>query len=129
LPLSDLTLFNFRFDLHELAARPAVTFFAECMSDVRTVIMCTETQHDPNCEGCKSCDDSSRESCHRLCSRSEAIRRMRRCSETGTYVVLEKDQKIYARELKRWSTEVIAARCQQLGYKPPSETPVESMAA
>jgi hypothetical protein len=43
--------------------------------------------------------------------------------------VLEKDQKIYARELKRWSTEVIAARCQQLGYKPPSETPVESMAA
>ena len=71
-------------------------------------IMVTETMHDPDCHGCRSCDDvSTRESCHRLCSRTEAIRRLCRRTVNGVYVVREADRKIYAQELKRWPKGVL----------------------
>lgn len=78
-------------------------------------IMLTETQHDPECEGCKSCDDTPKESCHRLCDRQEAIRRMTRRTETGRYKVSSYDSAIYARELKRWPKAVLQQRAIELG--------------
>lgn len=79
-------------------------------------IMVTETMHDAECRGCRSCDDhSTRESCHMLCSRSEAIRRMRRRTKNGAYVVRDEDRRIYARELKRWPKAVLTALCFELG--------------
>jgi hypothetical protein len=79
-------------------------------------IMATETMHDPECRGCVSCDDvSKRQSCHRLCTGQEAMRRMRRRTVNGAYVVREADRRIYARELKRWPKSVIAAHVNSLG--------------
>lgn len=81
-------------------------------------IMVTETAHDPACQGCTSCDDfSNRESCHRLCCRLEAIRRMRRRTVNGVYVVRPADRKIYDRELKRWPKSVLKARRIELGLE------------
>jgi hypothetical protein len=77
-------------------------------------IMATETMHDSECRGCKSCDDSKRESCHQLCNRAEAIRRMRRRTVDGIYIVRDADRRIYARELKRWSKTFLAARANEL---------------
>jgi hypothetical protein len=73
-------------------------------------IMVTETMHDPDCRGCMSCDDINTDpSCHVLCSRSEAIRRMRRRLKDGVYVVRNADAKIYKRELKRWPKSFLTA--------------------
>jgi hypothetical protein len=81
-------------------------------------IMVTETMHDPECQGCTSCDDFSKlESCHRLCSRLEAIRRMRRRTVNGEYVVRAADRKIYDRELKRWPGASLTARSIALGLE------------
>jgi hypothetical protein len=79
-------------------------------------IMTTETMHDSECHGCRSCDDvSTRESCHQLCSRPEAIRRMRRRTVNGVYVVRDADRRIYQRELKRWPQSLLATRRIELG--------------
>lgn len=81
-------------------------------------IMVSETMHNSDCHGCKSCDDvSKRESCHRLCSRPEAIRRMRRRTVNGVYLVRPTDQRIYARELKRWPKSSLKARRIELGLE------------
>lgn len=81
-------------------------------------IMATETMHDPACDGCTSCDDvSKRESCHRLCSRLEAIRRMCRRTVNGEYVVRATDRKVYDRELKRWPKSALTARRIELGLE------------
>lgn len=79
-------------------------------------IMLTETQHDPLCVGCRSCDDTPRESCHQLCSRSEAIRRLARRTLNGTYTVRATDRKIYERELKRWPQATLQARADELRF-------------
>jgi hypothetical protein len=84
------------------------------------IIMATETMHDPDCRGCRSCDDSNRESCHRLCTRSEAIRRMRRRTQNGAYVARNEDKRIYTRELKRWCQATLNARRADLGLPPVS---------
>lgn len=79
-------------------------------------IMVSETMHDPECRGCGSCDDAStRESCHRLCSRSEAIRRMQRRTKNGAYLVRESERLIYKRELRRWPKSVLASRRIEFG--------------
>jgi hypothetical protein len=79
-------------------------------------IMVTETMHDAECRGCRSCDDvSTRESCHRLCNRQEALRRMRRRTVNGAYVVRDADRRIYERELKRWPKSLLATRRIELG--------------
>jgi hypothetical protein len=81
-------------------------------------IMASETAHDPECRGCRSCDDvSKRESCHRLCSRSEAIRRMQRRTKNGDYIVREADRLIYKRELERWPKPTLVARRIELGLE------------
>lgn len=83
-------------------------------------VMATETMHDPACQGCRSCDDvSTRESCHRLCSRSEAIRRMRPRTANGVYVVRDADRRIYARELRRWPKGVLTTLRIEAGSEAP----------
>jgi hypothetical protein len=92
--------------------------------------MCTETMHDPNCQGCRACDDfSTRESCHRLCDRPRAIQRLRRRTVEGTqtYVVRDADLRVYARELKRWPKTFLKNRRQSLASEGTPENPRQSM--
>lgn len=92
-------------------------------------IMCTETMHDPNCQGCTSCDDfSTRESCHRLCDRPRAIQRMRRRTSQGTqsYAVCDTDRRIYARELKRWSKTFLSNRKRSIASEATPESARQS---
>lgn len=80
-------------------------------------IQCSETRHDPECQGCTACEeDSKREPCHILCDRLEAIRRLqRRTKGTVYYPPTGNDLLHHTKYLKRWPEGFLAARRASLG--------------